>query len=174
MCLGKIGPVLLEIHVKQTAETTRLVRCDRRCTSSSHFASVAFVFAKSCDNLNLNNCVSFQSILLWFVAYDAPMWGILFFNFRFWISKIFWEGGPKIGGGMKIEKLEQRLQFLTDFARVCFKRCVLTMLKKRWEQFFYFQFLEFFGGKKLKKSPKKVEKNVCSPSIFHQFCPLLL
>ena len=66
---------------------------------------VVVVVVTSCDNLNLNISASFQPILLLFVSYGAPMWGILFFIFKFWISKIFWEGGPKIGGGVKNEKM---------------------------------------------------------------------
>ena len=103
--LSEIVPVLLEICGKITAWTARLVRCDRRCTSSSHFASVAVVFVKSCDNPNLNSSASFQPISFLFVAYGAPRWGILFFIFRFLISKIFWEEGPKIGGAVKKEKM---------------------------------------------------------------------
>ena len=100
MCLSEIGPVVLEICGKITAwldvQTTRLVRCDRRCTSSSHFASVAVLVVTSCDNPNSNISASFQLILLLFVANGVPRWGILFFIIIFRISKIFCEGGPKI------------------------------------------------------------------------------
>ena len=70
----------------------------------THLVLVVLVVT-SCDNLNLNNFASFEPISFLFVAYGAPMWGILFFTFKFWISKFFWEGGPKIGRGVKNEKM---------------------------------------------------------------------
>ena len=44
---------------------------------------VLVLVVTSCDNLNLNNSASFEPILLLFVSYGAPMWGILFFIIRF-------------------------------------------------------------------------------------------
>ena len=44
---------------------------------------VVLVVVTSCDNLYLNISASFEPILLLFVSYGAPMWGILFFIIRF-------------------------------------------------------------------------------------------
>ena len=62
------------------------------------------------------------------------------------------------------------LQFLTDFAWICFKMCVLTVRKTCTRRIFDFRFWELFRGKKLEKSLKKLEKNVTTPSIFDRFC----
>ena len=130
---------------------------------------VLVLVVTSCDNLNLNNSASFEPILLLFVSYGAPMWGILFFIIRFWKSKIFKEGVPKVWGRNKIEKRVQRLQFLSDFTRVCLKRCVLMAFKKRWEPIFDFRFWELLGGGKVKNHPKKIQKNGPARSIFVRF-----
>ena len=53
------------------------------------------------------------------------------------------------------KKMYQRLQFLTDFARICFKRCVSTMRKTWLGRIFDFLFWGFFKGKKLEKSLEK-------------------
>ena len=138
-------------------------------TSRTVWVPLVVVLVTSCDNLNLNNSASFEPILLLFVSYGAPMWGILFFIIRFWKSKIFKEGVPKVWGGNKIEKRVQRLQFLSDFTRVCLKRCVLMAFKKCWEPIFDLRFWELLGGGKVKNHPKKIQKNGPAPSIFVRF-----
>ena len=47
------------------------------------------------------------------------------------------------------------LQFLTDFARICFKRCVLTVRKTCTRRIFDFRFWGVLGGKKLEKILQK-------------------
>ena len=55
--------------------------------------------------------------------------------------------------------MQQRFQFLTDFARICFKRCISTVPKTWDKQFFDFSFWGVFRGKKLEKTPLKSPKS---------------
>ena len=57
-----------------------------------------------------------------------------------------------------------------DFTRVCFKRCVLTILKKRCEQIFDFWFWEFLGGQKLKNHSKKLPQRLQFLLDFGRVC----